>query len=226
MWPGSYLRGSQSGDLSCFLSDGQFPYAKDLPPPLGPREDPFCTVHARTKKVSTTAALSHANGRLNPHQKGAPSSIPATETTIPEGRGHSSRTPPTTWTTQAARKPASSGTVVGTPIRSKGPLPYVGFPKVGRRPAPHPHQTHRYPVGAARTSADGAWELPTETRQQFLEASLLNSSGCPRELFLKIRMSDGDQTAAALRQGLAFKLGGTEFGDDHIHVTARGGDRP
>src|SRR5262249_6865068 len=109
---------------------------EDLPPPLGLREDPFCTVHARTKKVSTTAALSHANGRLNPHQKGAPSSIPTTKTTIPEGRGHSSRTPPTTWTTQAARKPASSGTVVGTPIRSKGPLPSVGSPKVEVMPRP------------------------------------------------------------------------------------------
>jgi len=50
--------------------------------------------------------------------------------------------------------------------------------------------------------------------------------GGPRQLVVKIRMSDGGQTAGALGQGLAFELGGTEFGDDHIHVTARGGDRP
>ena len=32
----------------------------------GLREDPFCAAHARAKNVSTTAALSHANGEIEP----------------------------------------------------------------------------------------------------------------------------------------------------------------
>ena len=92
--PGCRYRRRAYGDR-WLVADGPIPYTEDPPPPLGPGEDAFCAVHARTRKVSITAALSHARGRSNPHQKGAPSSIPATATAIPEGRGHSSRTPPT-----------------------------------------------------------------------------------------------------------------------------------
>ena len=70
------------------------------------------TTHAAARIGSTRAALSHANGRSNPHQKGALSSIPRGTTTNPDGRSQMSRRPPASWTRQAARKASSSGTVV------------------------------------------------------------------------------------------------------------------
>ena len=55
---------------------------------------------------------------------------------------------------------------------------------------------------------------------------MLNGAGFPRQLVPEIGTSDSDQTAGTLGQRLAFELGRAEFGDDYVHVAARGGDRP